>query len=91
MIVCIAVTELLGNDAIGNDVCHQCLALNANHIPAVVFAEKVADNRMSSYVIDKKRLFDIIADRDAILIYHHGGVLACGARNFRKSPMQAVY
>jgi len=73
MMICIAVSSLLKNDAIGNDVCHQCLTLNANHFPAVVYAEEVAHDPMAPYVIDREELFDFIEDPENLLIYHQGG------------------
>ncbi|MDX9786211.1 MAG: glycosyltransferase [Desulfobacterales bacterium] len=85
MIVCIAVTALLKHDAIGNDVCHQCVVLNDHHIPAVVYAGEVGDVPITAYCIDQAECRAIIDHPDNLLIYHHGGCWAEGRRLLEKA------
>ncbi len=88
MKICIAVGSLMENDAIGNDVSHQFSVLNNNDISTVVYAEEVANAHMAPYVINKSKLFDIIDDRDNILIYHHGGCWGNGQKILEKARCQ---
>ena len=85
MKICIAVGSLMENDAIGNDVSHQFSVLNNNDISTVVYAEEVTNALMAPYLIDKSKLFDIIDDRDNILIYHHGGCWDYGQKILKKA------
>lgn len=85
MRICIVAGSLLENDAIGNDVCHQCLALNTKNISTFVYAEEVAGVWMKPYVIAKGELFDLIDDHDNILIYHHGGRWPAGQEILEKA------
>ncbi len=85
MKICITVGSLLENDAIGNDVAHQCSVLNNKNISTFVYAQEVADASISPYVISKTRLFDIIDKPDNILIYHHGGCWDNGQKILEKA------
>jgi len=85
MKICITVSSLLENDAIGNDVVHQLTVLNNNDVSTVVYTDQVARVQMEPYVTNKSKLFDIIDDRDNILIYHHGGCWDNGQKILEKA------
>lgn len=88
MNICIAVSTLLKNDAIGNDVCHQWQTLNRHQIPAVIFTEGVTVNAMRPHIIDKKKLLEMISNKETTLIYHHGGNWATGQEILEKAQCQ---
>ena len=73
MKVCIAVTTLKRNDAIGNDVMHQFKVLTHNHIKTVIFTQEVEVKEMHPHVIDGNGAASLLSDPDTLLIYHHGG------------------
>jgi len=88
MIICIAVSTLMENDAIGNDVCHQWRVLNRHQIPVVIFTEEFAVNAMRPHIIDKKKFLEMITNRDTTLIYHHGGNWTAGREILEKARCQ---
>jgi glycosyltransferase involved in cell wall biosynthesis len=85
MMICILVSSLLENDAIGNDVCHQCLVLNRGDRPTVVHAEEVAHPAMDPYLVDREKVFDLINDPENLLIYHLGGWWQVGLEILKKA------
>lgn len=84
MKICIAVSSLMENDAIGNDVVHQFFLLN-NNISTFVYTDQLKRGEMAQYVIDMAALSDIIDDPDNILIYHHGGLWGNGQKILEKA------
>lgn len=78
MMICIVVSSLLKNDAIGNDVCHQCMILNAGGVKAFVHAEEMAHDAMAAHAMDRRKLMGFIRDPENMLIYHHGGCWQSG-------------
>lgn len=90
MILCIAVSSLLENDAIGNDVCHQCLLLNNSHRKTVIYAEEVSHSSMGHYLVDRERLDDIISDPENLLIYHLGGCWQIGREILKRAQCRIV-
>ena len=80
MKVCIAVTTLKKNDAIGNDVMHQFKVLTHHHITTFIFTQEVEVERMQPHVIDENAATSLLSEPDTLLIYHHGGCWDDGFR-----------
>lgn len=85
MKICIVVSSLLENDAIGNDICHQCQTLNTGNFPTVVFAENMAHELMALHAIDRKKIFHFIEKSENLLIYHQGGGWHLGQEILKKA------
>ena len=73
MRVCIAVSSLSKNDAIGNDVCHQCLALRRMGVETFIHAEQGTEGYMAGHRVGRGRFLEMLDAPETRLIYHHGG------------------
>jgi len=71
MKIIILTPTLMPHDAIGNDVRHQCKAINQK-VESKIYTQNYHKDEFEDFIISKDDLNEIIKQKENIIIYHHG-------------------